>query len=112
MLRLATAAVLPFLTAFASIPATMATPDPTGQTLRVVAVDDQESRLQFEPQGRVVATSGERSFTGRWTADDDGLCFRWTETFVECWPYARPFVRGETVTITSDRGNVVRVTRL
>lgn len=85
---------------------------PTGQTLRVIAANGAESRMQFRPNGQVVAAFGERSITGQWQMQEEGLCFRWANAPVECWPYARPFERGRTVTVTSTRGNVVRVTRL
>ena len=87
-------------------------PDPAGQTLRVVAANRAESRLRFERDGRVIATFGQSRMSGRWTNGADGLCFRWGEAPIECWPYERPFVAGQTVTVTSSRGNVVQVTRL
>lgn len=85
---------------------------PAGQTLQVIAANGSESRMQFRPDGRVVAAFGQSSITGEWNIQDEGLCFRWGEAPVECWPYSRPFERGRTVTVTSTRGNVVRVTRL
>ena len=85
---------------------------PAGQTLQVIAANGGESRMQFRPDGRVVAAFGERSVTGNWEMDGNNLCFRWGAAPRECWPYARAFERGRTVTVTSDRGNVVRVTRL
>lgn len=85
---------------------------PEGQTLRVVAANGSESRMQFRSNGDVVAAFGDRSVTGQWTMQEEGLCFRWGQAAVECWPYTRNFRRGETVTVTSTRGNVVRVTRL
>lgn len=85
---------------------------PAGQTLQVVAANGATSRMQFRPNGQVVAAFGDRSVTGEWNLQQDGLCFRWGNSAVECWPYARPFERGRTVTVTSTRGNTVRVTRL
>ena len=85
---------------------------PAGQTLRVIAANGAESRMQFRSDGRVIAAFGERSVTGQWTMQDEGLCFRWGSAAVECWPYDRPFERGRTVTVTSTRGNVVQITRL
>ena len=85
---------------------------PAGQTLRVIAANGSESRMQFRSDGRVVAAFGERSVTGQWNMQDEGLCFRWGSAPVECWPYRRPFERGRTVTVTSTRGNVIQVTRL
>lgn len=86
--------------------------NPTGQTLRVIAANGAESRMQFRSDGRVVAAFGERSITGSWEMEGENLCFRWGQAPRECWPYEGAFPQGRTVTITSDRGNVVRVTRL
>jgi hypothetical protein len=85
---------------------------PAGQTLRVIAAGGGESRMQFRSDGQVVASFGQSSLTGEWNLQDEGLCFRWPQTEVECWPYDRPFERGRTVTVRSTRGNVVQVTRL
>ena len=67
------------------------------------------TRLSFRGDGRVTAAFGERRTQGGWAVRNDRLCFTWGN-FRECWPYTRPFVRGETVRIRSDRGNDVRVT--
>lgn len=85
---------------------------PAGQTLSVVAANGSQSQMQFRSDGHVVAAFGERSVTGDWQMQEEGLCFRWANAPVECWPYTRPFERGRTVTVTSTRGNVIRVTRL
>jgi hypothetical protein len=85
---------------------------PAGQTLRVVAANGAQSRMHFGDGGRVTASVGDRSLEGEWNLQEEGLCFRWGSAPVECWPYLRPFERGRTVTVTSTRGNVVRVTAL
>jgi hypothetical protein len=85
---------------------------PAGQTLRVIAANGAESRLHFGGDGRVTARVAERAIDGQWNVQQEGLCFRWGNAPVECWPYLRPFERGRTVTVTSTRGNVVRVTAL
>ena len=85
---------------------------PIGQTLQVIAANGAESRMQFRSDGRVVAAFGERSLTGNWEMEGDNLCFRWGAAPRECWPYRGGFQQGRTVSVTSDRGNVVRVTRL
>lgn len=85
---------------------------PSGQTLRVIAAGGGESRMHFRSDGQVTATFDGGSLTGEWNMQDEGLCFRWPQTEVECWPYANGFARGRTVTVTSTRGNTVRVTRL
>jgi hypothetical protein len=112
MLRLAPFVLLPFLAGCSTILPRSADTGPAGQTLQVIAANGAESRMQFRPDGRVVAAFGDRSVSGEWNMQDEGLCFRWGQAPVECWPYERPFRRGETVTVTSTRGNVVRVTRL
>ena len=109
---LASAALLLVPACSTILPRSEARLSPAGQTLQVIAANGAESRMQFRPDGRVVAAFGERSITGEWTMQEEGLCFRWANAAVECWPYARPFERGRTVTVTSTRGNVVRVTRL
>lgn len=84
---------------------------PAGQTLQVIAAGGSESRMQFRPDGRVVAAFGSQSVTGNWVMEGGNLCFQWGTAPRECWPY-RGFERGRTVTVTSTRGNVVQVTRL
>ena len=114
MYRLAPLVLLPLVAACATmVPRTgTANLSPAGQTLRVIAANGGESRMQFRPNGEVVAAFGERSYTGRWSLQREGLCFLWGNAPQECWPYAQPFERGRTVTVTSTRGNVVQVTRI
>jgi len=113
MVRLAPLVLLPLVAGCASlVPRTSADLSPAGQTLSVIAANGAASRMQFRPNGQVVAAFGERSVTGQWQLQQEGLCFRWGSAPVECWPYNQPFRRGETVTITSTRGNVVQVTRI
>lgn len=111
LLPLASAAFL--LAACESIiPSARTNISPVGQTLQVVAANGQASRMQFRPDGRVIAAFGDRSITGNWQMEDGSLCFQWGSAPRECWPYHEPFARGRTVTVTSSRGNVVSVTRL
>jgi hypothetical protein len=113
MYRLAPLVLLPLVAACATmVPRTTVDLNPAGQTLRVVAAGGTESQMQFRPNGEVVAAANGRSFTGQWSLQQEGLCFRWGTAPVECWPYSRPFERGRPVTITSTRGNVVQVTRI
>ncbi|TMJ12215.1 MAG: hypothetical protein E6G94_14190 [Alphaproteobacteria bacterium] len=81
-----------------------------GRSLRVETANGQTSTLNLQPEGRVEAQFGERHVAGLWRAEDERLCFVWGGNFEECWPHDRPFRRGRTETITSSRGNVVRVT--
>ena len=83
-----------------------------GRTLRVETSRGQVSTLLFNRNGTVTAAFGTSQIQGSWQLTDGQLCFLWAGAPRECWPYARPFQRGETVPITSDRGNKVRVTML
>lgn len=88
-----------------------AAPSPAGQTLRTEAANGS-SLLRLQPDGTVLATFGQRTASGRWAQAGERLCFTWGGgALTECWPYAQAFPRGRTVTVTSDRGNIVRVTR-
>lgn len=81
-----------------------------GETLRMETQRGQVTLLRFNGDGTVNAQFGEKSIAGRWQVADGNLCFFWAGATRECWPYAAPFVTGQTRTITSDRGNVVKVT--
>lgn len=81
-----------------------------GQALRVEAGGGRVSTMRFNGDGTVQAAFGGQQVNGAWTVASSRLCFSWAGTNRECWPYTTSFVRGETVTLTSDRGNVVRVT--
>lgn len=85
-------------------------PEFVGRTLSVEARSGQVTTLRFDRDGIVVARFGEQETQGRWTLQRGELCFTWRQTFRECWPYTERFREDRTVTITSDRGNVVRVT--
>ena len=86
--------------------------DLAGTTLRVDAGSGRVSTMRFAADGSVQAEFGQQRVQGSWVVADRKLCFSWGNTSRECWPYSAPFQRGQTVTLTSDRGNVVRVTRL
>jgi hypothetical protein len=85
-------------------------PEFVGRSLSVVAANGQETILRFERDGSVFARFNQQETEGRWELRPRELCFTWRQTFRECWPYAQRFREGRAVTITSDRGNVVRVT--
>ena len=82
------------------------------QRVRLQTAAGQVSTLHFARNGEVHAEFGGRQVTGSWVASTDQLCFAWAGSTRECWPYTAPLRRGETVTLTSDRGNRVRVTLL
>lgn len=81
-----------------------------GRTLRVEAAGGGVSTMRFNGDGTVQAAFGSQQVNGAWTVASSRLCFAWAGANRECWPYTTSFVRGETVTLTSDRGNVVRAT--
>jgi hypothetical protein len=81
-----------------------------GRSIRLETAAGQASTLRFGDNGVVRAQFGSREITGSWVATGTQLCFAWAGSSRECWPYTQPLVPGETVTLTSDRGNVVRVT--
>lgn len=82
------------------------------QRVRLQTASGQVSTLHFAPGGAVHAEFGGRQVTGTWVATANQLCFAWAGASRECWPYTVPLRRGEMVTLTSDRGNVVQVTLL
>lgn len=81
-----------------------------GRSARLEPARGQASTLYFGPDGNVRSVFGNREATGRWSVRNRQLCFVWAGSFRECWPYATPLQPGRTRTITSDRGNVVKVT--
>jgi hypothetical protein len=81
-----------------------------GRSVRLETASGQTSILRFEQGGVVHAQFGGKDVAGNWVATRDRLCFSWAGTSRECWPHSARFKRGETVTLTSDRGNVVKVT--
>ena len=87
-------------------------PELVGRNVRLVPASGQVSVLSFANDGTLTSTFGQRSVKGRWFVAAGRLCFVWAGNFQECWPYAAPFQRGRTVSITSDRGNVVQATLL
>lgn len=83
-----------------------------GRSARLLPARGQASTLHFQPDGIVRSTFGRRQASGRWWVQRRRLCFLWGGNTRECWPYSAPLEPGRTRTITSDRGNVVRVTLL
>jgi len=81
-----------------------------GQNIRVESAG-RTSTMTFRRDGTVIARFGEQQATGNWDVQPGKLCFAWGSVR-DCWPYLGALERGRTVTLTSDRGNVVRVTLL
>ena len=71
--------------------------------------------LHFMPDGMVssqLADSPGEAVEGRWWFANNQLCFSWPTRGQECWAYPAALQRGQTTTLTSDRGQSVRVTML
>jgi hypothetical protein len=83
-----------------------------GRTVRVETSNSQVTMLDFAPPGDVRATFGRSQLEGHWAIEGRQLCFDWPRAARECWPYERRFRPGETLDLTSSRGNRVRVTLL
>ena len=81
-----------------------------GKNLRMETRAGQVSTLEFRNNNVVRARFGQQEIVGRWQVEPGRLCFLWTGAPRECWPYPQAFGRGESRTITSDKGNVSRVT--
>lgn len=81
-----------------------------GQNVRLQTAAGQVSTLHFADNGVVHAEFGGQRVQGSWVANESQICFAWAGTSRECWPYTAAFRRGQTVNLTSDRGNQVRVT--
>jgi hypothetical protein len=81
-------------------------------TVRVDLRDDTNT-LTFHSDGTVdnLVHSNKMVAHGRWWVAANQLCINWSGTNrPECWPYPVAWVPGETMTLTSDRGNSVRAT--
>ena len=80
-----------------------------GRSVQLSPVRGQASTLHFGENGSVRSVFGRGQANGRWWVRGRRLCFLWAGT-QECWPYRARLRPGETRTIRSDRGNLVRVT--
>jgi hypothetical protein len=83
-----------------------------GRPLHVETASGQASTLFLRPDGTVEARFGESRLAGTWDFREGNLCYTWptANNLRECWEHRAPFRAGQTETIRSDRGNVVRVT--
>jgi hypothetical protein len=81
-----------------------------GQTLRVELANGQTSMLRFNADGSVIGTGPGGQASGRWAVEGQRICLDWPRQGRECFPYARAFRRGETVSLTGTSGATVRVT--
>jgi hypothetical protein len=85
-------------------------PEFVGRPLAVQAANGQVTTLMLFPDGRVEARFDGKTRAAHWDFADGNLCYRWTETYRECWRHTQPFRSGRTETIRSDHGHVVKVT--
>lgn len=89
--------------------------DLTGTVIRAATLDgDVVNRVHFYPNGviHIVPESGDVAIPGTYEVANNQLCLNWAPRGIECWPYTRAFQMNETVTLTSDRGQMARVTML
>ncbi|HEY0043290.1 MAG TPA: hypothetical protein VGB62_01965 [Allosphingosinicella sp.] len=85
-------------------------PEFVGRVLTVETAKGQVSTMRFWRDGTVRASFSGKETAGRWDMDGRDLCFTWAGSYRECWPHAQPFRPGRTHSVTSNRGNVVKVT--
>ena len=84
-----------------------------GTVIRAASVDGSVvNRVHFYPDGaiRIVPEDGQSALPGTYTVQGEQLCLHWQPRGSECWPYARAFQPGETVSLTSNRGQTLRIT--
>ena len=79
-----------------------------GRTMRVELPGGEVTILSFNGDGTVIGTgTGPQAF-GRWAMEPGRICMEWQRVGRECYPYAAPFRRGQTVTLTGTSGVTVR----
>ncbi len=84
-----------------------------GAVVQVASLDgSQTNEIHFRADGSavLVIANGRRAIDGRWFVRDDRLCLDWPPRGPECWPYRTALQVGQTVDLTSDRNQTVRVT--
>lgn len=88
-------------------------PELLGRTARVELADGRIIQVTHNRDGtaRLIGSDG-LSLTGQWFVAFGKLCFEWPDMPRECWPYPTALRPGETVTSTSDLGQVIRTTLL
>ncbi len=83
-----------------------------GRTVDIVTQDGLENRINFQPGGEmeILIQEGGPIVDGVWGfRDEDTVCVAFAPRGEECWPY-EPMMVGETQTVTSNRGQTLRVT--
>ncbi len=85
-----------------------------GRTVDIVTEDGIENRINFRPGGEMEILVGEGGHVveGVWGyQNEDTICVAFAPRGEECWPY-EPMAIGETQTVTSNRGQTLRVTMI
>jgi hypothetical protein len=111
-LRLPIATLLLLSAACATTPISSVDAGPVGQSLRVEAEGAPPIIVDFRTGGVVVAKVASQEAMGRWSAEASGICLEFPRQAKECWPLDTSVEPGRTVTLTSDRGTVAKVTRV
>ncbi len=81
-----------------------------GSTLRVELPNGMTTLLTFNADGSVIGAGPGGQATGQWTVAGEQICLEWPRQGRECYPYAQPFRRGQTLSLTGTSGATVRVT--
>ena len=85
-----------------------------GRTVDIVTQDGLENRVNFQPGGEMEILIDESGpvIDGVWGyRGEDTICVSFAPRGEECWPY-EPMAVGETQTVTSNRGQSLRVTMI
>ena len=84
-----------------------------GATVRVELSGGEVNTITFRPDGtfRALIHSTNQAAEGNWWVANNQMCLRPRSVArAECWPYPNALQPGQTVTLTSDRGNNARIT--
>lgn len=92
------------VTAAIAQPARVPGAEITGQSVQVTT-NGVTDTVMFGPGGQAtITTPGGRVVPASWTTAGGNLCLS-ANGGQECWPYARPFMAGQQVALTSNCGS-------
>jgi hypothetical protein len=92
------------VTAVIAQPAWVPGAEITGQSVQVTT-NGVTDTVMFGPGGQAtITTPGGRVVPATWSAAGGNLCLS-ANGGQECWPYARPFMAGQQVALTSNCGS-------
>ena len=86
--------------------------DYSGRTVRIETQSGLKNNVNFAPDGTMtieVVGSGLPVVEGFYGMQGNNVCINFSPRGQECWPYVQMAV-GETRTVTSDRGQTLKVT--